>query len=340
MATPRKLPSGRWNVQVYSHRDENGKPHFKSITADSKRECILLEAKYRNMRERTHRHDLTVSEAIELYISSKESVLAPSTIKAYRSMARSDYAPIGAVRAANLTPQTIQKWISQFSVGHSPKTTANVYGLLTSSLRFICAETPSNIRLPKRMIYEATIPSDDEVKTIISYFEGMSDPDMANAVRLAAYGTFRRSEICGLRKDDIDRKRNTIHIHRVEIIDSSNKVVLKEVPKTSSSDRYVPMPKNIIMQIPDREKPIDLNPTQVSHRFTNALAELNIPNVRFHDLRHYAASFMHAIGIPDAYIMERGGWETDSTLKRIYRGTMDDYKEKYTEELFTKMGEI
>ena len=40
---------------------------------------------------------------------------------------------------------------------------------------------------------------------------------------------------------------------------------------------------------------------------------------RFHDFRHYSASIMHAIGIPDQYIMARGGWKTDTVLKAVYR---------------------
>jgi integrase len=43
-----------------------------------------------------------------------------------------------------------------------------------------------------------------------------------------------------------------------------------------------------------------------------------------HDLRHYAASILHAIGIPDQYIMSRGGWKTDHVMKRVYRDTLTD----------------
>ncbi len=39
---------------------------------------------------------------------------------------------------------------------------------------------------------------------------------------------------------------------------------------------------------------------------------------------------MHAIGVPDQYIMQRGGCSPDKTLKAIYRGTIKDYEEKYT----------
>lgn len=60
------------------------------------------------------------------------------------------------------------------------------------------------------------------------------------------------------------------------------------------------------------------------------MKKLDIPHFRFHDLRHYSASIMHAIGVPDVYIMERGGWSSDKTLKKIYRNSLSDYQEKYT----------
>ena len=47
---------------------------------------------------------------------------------------------------------------------------------------------------------------------------------------------------------------------------------------------------------------------------------------RFHDLRHYYASVLHAIGVPDQYIMEQGGWKSDFMLKAVYRNTLDDMR--------------
>ena len=61
---------------------------------------------------------------------------------------------------------------------------------------------------------------------------------------------------------------------------------------------------------------------------------------RFHDLRHYSASIMHAIGIPDQYIMARGGWKTDTVLKAVYRNVINDEQKKFTDKInshFTTM---
>lgn len=57
-----------------------------------------------------------------------------------------------------------------------------------------------------------------------------------------------------------------------------------------------------------------------------------VPPFRFHDLRHYCASIQHALGIPDAYIMQRGGWQSDAILKDVYRHTMDDKQQAMNQQ--------
>ena len=32
---------------------------------------------------------------------------------------------------------------------------------------------------------------------------------------------------------------------------------------------------------------------------------------------------MHAIGVPDQYILQRGGWASDNIMKSVYRNTID-----------------
>lgn len=46
---------------------------------------------------------------------------------------------------------------------------------------------------------------------------------------------------------------------------------------------------------------------------------------------HYQASILHALGIPDKYIMERGGWKTDATLKNVYQHTIADKSKQFTD---------
>ena len=35
-------------------------------------------------------------------------------------------------------------------------------------------------------------------------------------------------------------------------------------------------------------------------------------------------SISHALGVPDAYIMENGGWKTDYVMNHVYRDALSD----------------
>lgn len=62
MATPKKLPSGNWRMQVYIGKDENGKRLYRSITASSKKDCIVKAALMdKNPKTKTK---ITVQEAV------------------------------------------------------------------------------------------------------------------------------------------------------------------------------------------------------------------------------------------------------------------------------------
>ena len=63
----------------------------------------------------------------------------------------------------------------------------------------------------------------------------------------------------------------------------------------------------------------------------------------FHDLRHLNASVMLALGVPDKYAMERGGWSSNNVLKSVYQHTfsterkqVDDRIDRYFRDAFEK----
>ena len=53
------------------------------------------------------------------------------------------------------------------------------------------------------------------------------------------------------------------------------------------------------------------------------------PDMTFHQLRHLNASIMMALGLPDTYAMERGGWSSRQTLNRVYQHTMASRRSEY-----------
>lgn len=64
-----------------------------------------------------------------------------------------------------------------------------------------------------------------------------------------------------------------------------------------------------------------------------AVKRAGLPSFRFHDLRAYSVSIAHAIGIPDSYLMRRGGWSSPDTYRKTYRRVIGDEDAEITAKL-------
>ena len=88
----KKLPSGNWRVLVYDYTDAAGKRHYKSFTDPDKNVAMFMANDYlshhRGEAAATYA-DLTLKQAAERYVDSKEGVLSPSTVKEYRRVCAS-----------------------------------------------------------------------------------------------------------------------------------------------------------------------------------------------------------------------------------------------------------
>lgn len=337
MAKAKKLPSGSWRCQVYDYTDTDGKRHYKSFTAMTRKEAEFQAAQYAlDKKEKPKLPEFSLKDAIENYCNLKSNVLSPATIREYRRMKDNYYGKLSSTRLKDISSDVVQIWVNGFSNDHSPKTVRNAYGLISTVMDAFAPDIRLHITLPQKIQPNLYVPSDEDIKLLISHFS-KHDKDMEIAVYLAAFGTLRRSEICALTADDI--RGNILHINKAMVNKGHSEWVVKTT-KTVSSTRFVEMPDFVIEKLPKSGQIVTLSPDQVTRRFERAFPKLEIKSFRFHDLRHYAASIMHAIGVPDQYIMQRGGWGSDKTLKAIYRGTIEEYTKKYTDMTLTHFDDM
>lgn len=337
MPTAKKLPSGSWRCQVYAGKDDSGKRRYESFTAPTKKEAELLAAQFSIERDTYHKNNLLLKDAMQRYNEAKEKVLSPSTMRGYYQYADRISKTKGDYPLSKITSEVMQTWISEWSKNLSPKSVRNIYGYVRVVLKFFECGHNLKVTLPQKIPVEYHVVTDDELKELLQLTEGT---ELNLAILLAAFIPARRSEICALTEADIDRKKNTVRINKAMVKDSAGCWVTKPVPKTFGSNRTVEIPKSIIDKISEKSgKIIGANPNQIENRFLRAIAHLKEP-FRFHDLRHYGATFLHAAGVPDHYIMQRGGWDSVETLQKIYTHCLPEKSNEATGVVTDKLNSI
>ena len=202
-----------WRCLVFSHYEyKDGKKvrRYKSFTAPTRREAERLAAQYEYDRAHTPQ-TITVHDAIEQYISVKESALSPSTVTGYRSYFRTNkYELIEDMGVSTVDQRTLQLWVaSMLDEEYAPKYIHNLYGLLRPALT-MAGVGSIPITLPMVIMPDIYVPTDKELKTLLAYLD-KNDRETKTAAMLAAFGSMRRSEICALKPSDFSGNTVTVN---------------------------------------------------------------------------------------------------------------------------------
>jgi len=331
MPTARKTKSGKWRCQAFDYVekiDGKKKYHHRSFTASTKYEAERLANEFLRNKNRQS-SELKLSEAMQKYIDIKKNTLSPSTVRGYNILRRNAYDALNDRRINTLTTEDLQAFVNDYAVEHSAKSCANALGFLTAVITAFIPDAVFRVRIPQKKVIDYYTPSDDDIKRLL---DAVKYPPLYRAILLSAFGTLRRSEVCGLKKEDIDGDVVTIRRARIE---SDDGFVVKDFLKNDSSHRSIIYPQFVIdaLQECQDEYLVNMTPRRLDVAFARARKRAGLPHFRFHDLRAYSVSIAHAIGIPDSYLMERGGWKTDHTFKQIYRRTISKENEEISAKL-------
>jgi integrase len=243
--------------------------------------------------------------------------LSPTTINKYQNIKKNQLDKnFVAMPLSKLNGTVIQSEVNRLSGVYSPKTVHNAHGLISAVLRTFYPDLRYNITLPKIQKRMRDLPTASQ---IIDIFHGT---DLELVVLLGMWQGFRVSEIRGLKKSDFHKGK--LSVNRV-IVTVAGENIEKSDTKTIDSRRELSVPP-LIQSMVDKvngEYITTLSGVGIYKRFKRAVLKHGL-DITFHDLRHINASVMLALKVPDKYAMERGGWSTTSTLKRVYQETFSD----------------
>ena len=330
MPKAKRLPSGNYRVRVY---DKDTKK-YKSFTAETKKEAELLAVEWLNNKLSANRSNKTLRHAIDEYISERTNILSPATISKYKQIANQQFEELFIdTKLIHLTDNQIKAEINRLSGKYTPKTVKNAYGFIAPIIRKDRPDLCKDIPLPKQIKKYKAYPSPKEIMTA---FDG--DRIELEVLLALCYG-LRKEEIRGLMQSDFNG--NVMTINRVKI-DVDGETVVKETAKTVDSRRQLRI-ADYIMNLVTQRKGEYICPSSghaIYMHFKRIMRKIGYADITFHDLRHINASVMLALGIPDKYAMERGGWSTNDTLKKVYQSTFSEERQAFDDVIDKHFSDI
>lgn len=337
MANAKKLPSGSWRVQVYTGTDVNGKRIYKSFTAATKRDAEYLAAQYNQTQIDINRTDMSLYEATERYIKSKENVLSPSTVRGYYIVLRNYVPELMRIKVRDITAERVQTAFNTFAKTHSPKTCRNAHGLISAVLKVQRPELMLNTTLPSKQKRDIYVPDEAEITTMYELAAGTL---IEIPFLLATQCGLRASEISALELQDVHD--NYIDIRQARV-DGRDGAVLK-APKSYAGYRHVPISTDLHDLLVSRSQEGRVctltsgNITKHWERFREKHAIS--ADCNFHALRHHFASRCLLLGLPQKYTAELMGHSSLDMIQKVYQHTFPSAMDMFADILRKKNSEL
>jgi integrase len=254
-----------------------------------------------------------------------------NTYVQYRLIVRHHLIPaFGNIPVQKLTPERIRAFYQQkLDEGSNPRTVGLIHSALRRALSdavkqgLVTRNVVSLVSPPRFDRYEAQTLTVEQAERLLEVAHGSH----LDALLILALTTgMRRGELLALRWDDVDFKQSLVSVHRTMTRVGGYGYVEGE-PKTRSSRRRIVLP-SFALEAGDTWQGRGLvfcdgsggffSPDVVLYRFGKLLSEIGLPHMRFHDLRHSAATILLVAGVHPKVVQERLGNSTIAMTLVVY----------------------
>ena len=339
----RKLPSGRWQARYFDAAgDRFNAPDTFITKGDAQRWLSAAETDV----ARGDWHDPRLAETpfadwAQRWLEIKAPQLAPSTESLYRYLLRKHLLPrFERATVGEITAVAVQRWLADLHSSElSPNTVAKAYRLLKGIFDGAVAanlvpRSPCTIKgASTERSPEMLIATPEQVAAIADAV----GPRWEALVVTAAYSGLRWGELAGLRREDVDLDAGTVRVARK--LGEVNGRLAYGSPKTAAGRRTVGVPTFVIRTLelhlalygePGADGLVFPAPDGGPLRRGNfrrrvwlpATTKVGVPALRFHDLRHTAATLAAASGTSLKALMARIGHSSVAAALR-YQHVVD-----------------
>lgn len=312
---PRKLKSGSYFIQL--RLGGVSVPVTASTAKECKRMAALIKAEHRaGARTVTAAEKRTLAEITQAYLNKHEAVLSPSTVRGWDSYRQHRFAsyqqtPVGKI--------DFQQMINDETALVSPKTVKCAWGFVAKALRDEAGIDPPKVRLPQVPVKEVPFLQPEEIRPFLAAIKG----NIAETAALLELHGLRRSEVLGLRWEDVDLEKKLLNIRGATVQNKEGEFVRKETNKNASSTRTVPImiPRlyDLLKAEPDQTGAVvRIAANTMLRNIKDACKAAGLTEVGNHGLRHSFASLGYHLGLSERELMQLGGWADFQTMHKIY----------------------
>ncbi|MEV6979925.1 tyrosine-type recombinase/integrase [Sphaerisporangium sp. NPDC051017] len=272
--------------------------------------------------------------------------LRPKTIENYTWLLNRRIMPgLGGVQVGKLTTPMIRAWrAALLDGGVSVSTTAKAYRFIRAVLMTATEEDKMLSRNPCRIKGADNEHTPERpTLTVAQVFEladRMADRRFQALVLLATFASLRWAEVIGLRRADIDLKRRTVRI-REQLLELDGGEMVLGPPKSRAGKRTVGIPAAIVPALTDHLRDFVSEGEDAfvflglrggflrggnfrrEAKWADALKEMGLKGLHFHDLRHTGNTLAAQSGASLADLKARMGHDSDRAALIYQHATRD-----------------
>ena len=309
----------------------------------------------------------TVQEYLENWLENiHKPTIRLGTYLNYRKHLKNYLVPgLGKVKLNKLTPQQVQAFYSQkMNEGLAPKTVKNIHGVLHKALdtgvkwnilpRNVCdAVTP-----PYNPRKEQTVLTKQQARTLL---EEVKAHRLEALLTLAITTGMREGELLSLHWQDISFEDGNLQVKRTVNYFKGYGYVESE-PKTAKGRRMIKLPAFVVAILTRHKAQQEEQRRQMGSAwieknlvFTNAvgyfysastlrkvfrrfLVSIGLPHLRFHDLRHSAATILLIMGVHPKVVQEILGHSQISVTLDVYSHALPSMQDDVTKQWDSEFG--
>lgn len=308
----------------------------------------------------------TVAQFLGGWLESVRPSLRPRTFVRYEQYVRLHAVPeLGRVSLARLTPQHLQRlYANRLGAGLSPMSVRHLHAVLHRALGqaarwgLVGRNIADLVTPPRGKRYEMTTLTPGQARTFLEAAAG----DRLEALYVLALTTgMRQGELLALRWQDVDLEGGTLQV-RGTLQRTPDGLAIAE-PKTSHSRRQVALTsmavhalrRHRVVQASERlrlgaawddndlvfanevGRPLEVR-NVLSRSFRPLVERAGLPRIRFHDLRHTAATLLLGRSVHPKVVAEMLGHSQISVTLDLYSHVTPTMQRQAAEALDTVLG--